>query len=226
MLGLGYPGGAALERLAEGGDPQAFTFPGPARTVRAAEGDERRDFEQGLDFSFAGLKTALLYRLRERPRWRCPRGRSGGLLPGSDRRQPDRARRTALQATGLDRLAVGRGRGRQRRVAQAAEGARRDAAHSATRAVHRQRRDDRERRALRRASAIPGVPGARRLRDGRSTEQLNHGPWQEQASFRVRAMSYSEPMTAFRAPSVMVRLLRVSGSHSAWRLGCRAICRC
>jgi N6-L-threonylcarbamoyladenine synthase len=49
MLGLGYPGGAALSRLAAGGDDRAFEFP----TGR------------GEDFSFAGLKTALLYKLRE-----------------------------------------------------------------------------------------------------------------------------------------------------------------
>jgi N6-L-threonylcarbamoyladenine synthase len=52
LLGLGYPGGAALERLARDGDPDAFAFPTGARM-------------QGLDFSFAGLKTALLYRVRE-----------------------------------------------------------------------------------------------------------------------------------------------------------------
>ena len=49
MLGLGYPGGAALERLAATGDPRAYDFP----TGRSA------------DFSFAGLKTSLLYRTRE-----------------------------------------------------------------------------------------------------------------------------------------------------------------
>ena len=49
MLGLGYPGGAALERLARPRDPTAFAFP----SGRSA------------DFSFAGLKTALLYKLRE-----------------------------------------------------------------------------------------------------------------------------------------------------------------
>ena len=52
MLGLGYPGGPALQRLAEDGDPEAFAFP-TARQVA------------GLDFSFSGLKTALLYKLRE-----------------------------------------------------------------------------------------------------------------------------------------------------------------
>jgi N6-L-threonylcarbamoyladenine synthase len=52
LLGLGYPGGPALSKLAAQGDPQAFTFPTGARV-------------QGLDFSFAGLKTALLYKVRD-----------------------------------------------------------------------------------------------------------------------------------------------------------------
>jgi len=52
LLGLGYPGGPALSRLALDGDPAAFAFPTAARVG-------------GLDFSFAGLKTALLYKVRE-----------------------------------------------------------------------------------------------------------------------------------------------------------------
>ena len=51
LLGLGYPGGAALDRLAREGDSEAFRFP-VARVP-------------GLDFSFSGLKTALLYAVRE-----------------------------------------------------------------------------------------------------------------------------------------------------------------
>ena len=51
LLGLGYPGGAAIDRLAREGDPDAFAFP-IARVP-------------GLDFSFSGLKTALLYAVRE-----------------------------------------------------------------------------------------------------------------------------------------------------------------
>src|SRR5579864_3051561 len=47
LLGLGYPGGRELDRLARDGDPAAFDFP-VARVP-------------GLDFSFSGLKTALLY---------------------------------------------------------------------------------------------------------------------------------------------------------------------
>jgi len=53
MLGLGHPGGPALERLAAEGDPDAFTLP-----VAMAR-------DPGLDFSFSGLKTALVYRCRE-----------------------------------------------------------------------------------------------------------------------------------------------------------------
>ncbi len=51
LLGLGYPGGAALDRLAQVGDPEAFSFP----VARVGE----------LDFSFSGVKTALLYATRE-----------------------------------------------------------------------------------------------------------------------------------------------------------------
>jgi N6-L-threonylcarbamoyladenine synthase len=52
LLGLGYPGGPALARLAESGDPARFPFPRPM----LASGD--------LDFSFSGLKTAVLTRVR------------------------------------------------------------------------------------------------------------------------------------------------------------------
>jgi N6-L-threonylcarbamoyladenine synthase len=51
LLGLGYPGGAALDRLAREGDPGAYRFP-VARL-------------DGLDFSFSGLKTALFYEVRD-----------------------------------------------------------------------------------------------------------------------------------------------------------------
>ena len=51
LLGLGYPGGPEVDRLATDGDPEAFDFP------RSAPGE--------LDFSFSGLKTALLYKIRD-----------------------------------------------------------------------------------------------------------------------------------------------------------------
>jgi N6-L-threonylcarbamoyladenine synthase len=53
LLGLGYPGGPAVQREAEGGDPEAFEMP-----VAMSR-------NPGLDFSFSGLKTAVLYRCRE-----------------------------------------------------------------------------------------------------------------------------------------------------------------
>jgi N6-L-threonylcarbamoyladenine synthase len=53
LLGLGFPGGPAIERAAREGDPEAFAFP-----VAMAR-------DPGLDFSFSGLKTALVYRARD-----------------------------------------------------------------------------------------------------------------------------------------------------------------
>jgi N6-L-threonylcarbamoyladenine synthase len=53
LLGLGYPGGAVIDRLARRGDPRAVAFP-RAMTTR----------DTGDDFSFSGLKTALLHHVR------------------------------------------------------------------------------------------------------------------------------------------------------------------
>lgn len=98
LLGLGYPGGAALERLAREGDPQAFTFPTAARL-------------RGLDFSFAGLKTALLYRVRDLGPAEAERRRADLAASYQHAIVESLAIRTerALAATGLDRLAVGGG---------------------------------------------------------------------------------------------------------------------
>jgi N6-L-threonylcarbamoyladenine synthase len=93
LLGLGYPGGPEIDRLAREGDPEAFDFP------RSAPGE--------LDFSFSGLKTALLYRLRD-----TPEADRADLAASYQRAIVDalaaRARR-ALEREGLERLAVGGG---------------------------------------------------------------------------------------------------------------------
>jgi N6-L-threonylcarbamoyladenine synthase len=93
LLGLGYPGGPALDRLARDGDPEAFSFP------RSAPGE--------LDFSFSGLKTALLYRLRDQP------DANRADLAASYQRAIVEAlvarTRTALEREGLERLAIGGG---------------------------------------------------------------------------------------------------------------------
>jgi len=56
LLGLPYPGGAHIDRLAKGGDPRAIDFP---RGLSARPRDE-------FDFSFSGLKTAVLQHIRDR----------------------------------------------------------------------------------------------------------------------------------------------------------------
>jgi N6-L-threonylcarbamoyladenine synthase len=98
LLGLGYPGGPALERLAREGDPAAFEFP----TARRLE---------GLDFSFAGLKTALLYRVRELGEREAELARAD-LAASYQRAIVEtlalRVER-ALGTTGIERLAVGGG---------------------------------------------------------------------------------------------------------------------
>jgi N6-L-threonylcarbamoyladenine synthase len=54
FLGLGYPGGPAIDRLAREGDPEAIRFPRPMHN-------------EGLDFSFSGLKTAVVQYVRKHP---------------------------------------------------------------------------------------------------------------------------------------------------------------
>jgi N6-L-threonylcarbamoyladenine synthase len=93
LLGLGYPGGPALDRLARAGDPAAHDFP------RSAPGD--------LDFSFSGLKTALLYRVRDEPG-----ARPADLAASYQRAIVDAlVGRTlrALERERLERLAIGGG---------------------------------------------------------------------------------------------------------------------
>lgn len=65
LLGLGYPGGPVIERAAQGGDPAYVKFP------RGLEHAKNRTTDNGLDIamclSFSGLKTSLLYHLRNHP---------------------------------------------------------------------------------------------------------------------------------------------------------------
>jgi N6-L-threonylcarbamoyladenine synthase len=98
MLGLGYPGGPALERLALEGDPEAFAFPIASRL-------------SGLDFSFAGLKTALLYRIRELGETEAERRRADLAASYQHAIVEALALRVerALAQTGLSRLALGGG---------------------------------------------------------------------------------------------------------------------
>ena len=139
LLGLPYPGGPELARLAESGDAQRFALPRPLRG-------------QGLDMSFSGLKTAV--RLTIEPH----RDANGAL---TDPVRADVAAsfqaavvdtltgkcRQALEATGLERLVVAGGVGANRCLAREPCGSRpagrRARVLSAAGALHRQRGDDR-----------------------------------------------------------------------------------
>ena len=94
LLGLGYPGGAEIDRLARDGDPEAFRFP-VARVP-------------GLDFSFSGLKTALLYAVRDLGESETKRRQAdfaASYQHAIVRALVERTREAARQ-TGLARLAV------------------------------------------------------------------------------------------------------------------------
>ncbi len=104
ILGLGFPGGPAVEREALNGDPKAFAFP------RAFAADAR------LEFSFSGLKTAVLYACHGQ-------NVATPAPPGPGQRRADLAAsfqeavvdalalkcKQALRQSGLTRLAVGGG---------------------------------------------------------------------------------------------------------------------
>jgi len=98
MLGLPFPGGPALEALAREGDETAFDFP-TARNVK------------GFDFSFAGVKTSLLYMIADLGDDEAERRRAD--LAASFQRAIVDALLTrlerALDASGLDRVAIGGG---------------------------------------------------------------------------------------------------------------------
>jgi N6-L-threonylcarbamoyladenine synthase len=104
LLGLGFPGGPAVEREAAAGNPHAVKLP--------------RSFlhEDRLDFSFSGLKTAVLYALagqnNPRPDPPPPGPRRADLAASFQQAVVDvlvAKARLALQRTGLKRLAVGGG---------------------------------------------------------------------------------------------------------------------
>jgi N6-L-threonylcarbamoyladenine synthase len=90
LLGLGYPGGAEIDRLARDGDPEAYSFP-VARVP-------------GLDFSFSGLKTALLYAVRGLTPAELEARRAD--LAASYQRAIVRALVERIEATGADAVAI------------------------------------------------------------------------------------------------------------------------
>lgn len=106
LLGLGYPGGPALSRLAEFGDERAFALPRPL----LHSGD--------LDFSFAGLKTAVLTQVKKLGPNVCEQSRAD-LAASTQAAIVDvlvAKSLRALQRSGLRRLVVAGGVGANRRL--------------------------------------------------------------------------------------------------------------
>ncbi len=122
LLGLGYPGGPALEKAGAGGNPQAYPFKRPLLAP------------DSLDFSFSGLKTALLYTLKGPGGRRSDPSRMGpsetaDLSASFEAAVADTLTAKGLRAceqTGIPRLLVGGGVARNLRF-------RRTLAHAATR---------------------------------------------------------------------------------------------
>ena len=108
MLGLPYPGGAALARLAESGRSGRFNFPRPMLD------------RPGLDFSFSGLKTAALVALRGRVLDDQEQGGRCARLPGSGGR--DAGGEVASSVAGNRPQSPGRRRRRGRESAACAIG--------------------------------------------------------------------------------------------------------
>jgi len=114
ILGLGFPGGPAIDREALAGDPKAHKFP-------------RSYLEAGsLDFSFSGLKTSVLYKVQGQDRSRPagpPRGKVRADIAASFQEAVVavlvRRCEQALEKTGERRLAVGGGVSANRRLREA-----------------------------------------------------------------------------------------------------------
>ncbi len=96
LLGLPYPGGPSIEQAARDGDPQAFAFP---RAMAKSD---------SLEFSYSGLKTAVLYALRD-----CDDTPNGADLAASFQAAAVDVllikTKKALRQTGLSRLVVAGG---------------------------------------------------------------------------------------------------------------------
>ena len=113
LLGLGYPGGPALARLAEFGDPAAYKLPRPLL------------HSGNLDFSFAGLKTAVLTQARRFEGQPCEQTRADLAASTQAAIVEVLVKKSlkALEATGLKRLVVAGGVGANQRLREQLDGA-------------------------------------------------------------------------------------------------------
>lgn len=97
LLGLGYPGGAALDALAKQGDPRAYDFP--------------RSYIGELDFSFSGIKTSLLYKLKALPEgdFENVKADLAASYQAAVVEMLVKRVQKAIEITGIERVAIGGG---------------------------------------------------------------------------------------------------------------------
>jgi N6-L-threonylcarbamoyladenine synthase len=103
LLGLPYPGGPSIEKAAKDGDPAVFSFPRPM-------------VGKGLDFSFAGLKTAVALMVKKYERSQIPVNDAASSFQEAIVETLASKARSALQETGCERLAVVGGVAANRRL--------------------------------------------------------------------------------------------------------------
>lgn len=108
LLGLGYPGGPALSELAERGNPDRFAFPRPMLDRLEKEGD--------LNFSFSGLKTAVVTLVRERALDEQMRADVAAAFQEAVAEVLVAKSLAALRRSGLERLVVAGGVGANARL--------------------------------------------------------------------------------------------------------------
>ena len=101
LLGLGWPGGPALERLAAGGNPARYPFPRPLKG------------RAGCDFSFSGLKTAVAQLIAGFPPGAIERGAAADVAASFQQAvadvMADRAAHALAMMPGVERLVVAGG---------------------------------------------------------------------------------------------------------------------
>jgi N6-L-threonylcarbamoyladenine synthase len=109
LLGLGYPGGPAISRLAEFGDPDAYKLPRPML------------HSKDLNFSFSGLKTAVLTTVKNHPANICEQDKANLARAFVDAIVDVLTAKcvTALKQTGLKRLVIAGGVGANRQLRDA-----------------------------------------------------------------------------------------------------------
>lgn len=97
LLGLGYPGGAALDALAKQGDPTVHDFP--------------RSYPGELDFSFSGIKTSLLYKLKALPEgeFEAAKADFAASYQAAVVEMLVKRVKKAIRVTGINRVAIGGG---------------------------------------------------------------------------------------------------------------------